>query len=295
MLALLGILNMGGLLPTDRGFGLAGFVISMGLITFGLLSSTFHLGHPMRSWRALSQWRSSWLSREGVLAVLTYIPAALFAFGWIWYGQTGGVWAWLGLASALGAVITVYCTSMIYASLRSIPAWATGKVTGVYLALGMATGAIWLDALLRLFGEGVNGLSVLALISLMVGGALKTNYWRNIDNQTPASSIESATGLGDMGKVRLMDYPHSSANFLQKEMGYKIARKHAAKLRTISLISLFGVPIVAMLLVLALPQAAAAFAIIAVFSSSLGVIVERWLFFAEAKHVVGLYYGDDIK
>ena len=98
-----------------------------------------------------------------------------------------------------------------------------------------------------------------------------------------------------MGNVRLMDYPHTSPNFLQKEMGYKIARKHAAKLRNISLISLFVVPVVAMLLVLTLPQAAAAFATIAVFSSSLGVIVERWLFFAEAKHVVGLYYGDDIK
>jgi hypothetical protein len=47
------------------------------LVSLGLLSSTFHLGHPERAWRAFSQWRSSWLSREGVAAVATYLPAGL--------------------------------------------------------------------------------------------------------------------------------------------------------------------------------------------------------------------------
>ena len=50
-----------------------------GLVTVGLLSSTLHLGHPERAWRAFSQWRSSWLSREGVLAVFTFLPAGIYA------------------------------------------------------------------------------------------------------------------------------------------------------------------------------------------------------------------------
>jgi hypothetical protein len=33
--------------------------------------------------RAFSQWRTSWLSREGVMAVLTSIPAGLSALGWM--------------------------------------------------------------------------------------------------------------------------------------------------------------------------------------------------------------------
>ncbi|MBT4940732.1 MAG: dimethyl sulfoxide reductase anchor subunit, partial [Rhodospirillaceae bacterium] len=82
LLGLMGVLNAGGYLPSDKWFGLTGFFLALGLITFGLLASTFHLGHPERAWRALTQWRSSWLSREGVLAVLTYVPAGLFAIGW---------------------------------------------------------------------------------------------------------------------------------------------------------------------------------------------------------------------
>ena len=56
-------------------------VFTFGLIGIGLLSSTLHLGHPERAWRALSQWRSSWLSREGVLAVLVLSLLAVW-FGW---------------------------------------------------------------------------------------------------------------------------------------------------------------------------------------------------------------------
>ena len=56
-------------------------IIALVLITAGLLSSTAHLGRPERAWRAFSQWRTSWLSREGVAAVFTYVPAGLFALG----------------------------------------------------------------------------------------------------------------------------------------------------------------------------------------------------------------------
>ena len=60
-----------GLLPLMSREAVIGVgVITLALIGAGLVSSTFHLGHPERAWRALSQWRSSWLSREGVLAVV---------------------------------------------------------------------------------------------------------------------------------------------------------------------------------------------------------------------------------
>ena len=81
LLVLLGLGGAFGWLPAERGFGLVGMGLSLGLITAGLLSSTFHLGHPERAWRALSQWRSSWLSREGVMAIATYAPAGLLGLG----------------------------------------------------------------------------------------------------------------------------------------------------------------------------------------------------------------------
>ena len=82
LLALLGIAVPGGLLPADPWFGVAALGLALALVSAGLLSSTFHLGHPERAWRAVSQWRSSWLSREGVAALATYIPTGLFGIGW---------------------------------------------------------------------------------------------------------------------------------------------------------------------------------------------------------------------
>ncbi len=74
-----------GMVPLSAGFGIASMGLALVLITTGLLSSTFHLGHPERAWRAMSQWRSSWLSREGVAAVLTYIPAVLLTGSWVFF------------------------------------------------------------------------------------------------------------------------------------------------------------------------------------------------------------------
>src|SRR5262249_20108209 len=110
LLILVAVFAALGAVPAHAGFGIATFGTALGLITFGLLSSTFHLGHPERAWRAFSQWRSSWLSREGVASVATYAPALAFAFGWIWLGER---WSALGLLTALGAVVTLVCTGMI--------------------------------------------------------------------------------------------------------------------------------------------------------------------------------------
>ena len=72
--------------------------LALGLISAGLLSSAGHLGRPERAWRAFSQWRSSWLSREGVASVATFVPAGLFAIGWVFLGRTDG---WVAVAGLL--------------------------------------------------------------------------------------------------------------------------------------------------------------------------------------------------
>jgi sulfite dehydrogenase (quinone) subunit SoeC len=290
LLALIGIFNAGGYLPADRWFGLTGFILALGLITFGLLSSTFHLGHPERAWRAFSQWRTSWLSREGVLAVLNYIPAGLFAIGWVFLEQTTGFWMVMGILAALGAAITVYCTSMIYASLKAIPAWTHALVSPLYLVLGLATGGLILDAMLRVYGAPINGMSVLCLLALVVALALKLKYWQAIDNAPQETDLASATGLGDIGTVRVLDKPHTSENYIQQEMGFKVARKHGKKLRRIAATLLFILPTILVAVTLVAPSLAIAAAVLAVIAAAIGIVTERWLFFAEAKHVVITYY-----
>ena len=107
LLAPFGLAAGFGLLPADFGFALAGTAMAYVLIVAGLLSSTFHLGHPERAWRALSQWRSSWLSREGVLAIAAFGPTGLFAYGWVMLSETGGVYALAGLLGAVVCGLTV--------------------------------------------------------------------------------------------------------------------------------------------------------------------------------------------
>src|SRR5262245_24709489 len=123
LLAWLALFAVLGLVPPTRGLGLAGFALAFGLITAGLLSSTAHLGRPERAWRAFSQWRTSWLSREGVLAVATFLPAGVLALGWVLTERVEGPFTLMALLAIVCAVATLYTTGMIYASLRTIRQW----------------------------------------------------------------------------------------------------------------------------------------------------------------------------
>ena len=138
LLCLMGLGAAFGWLPPDRMFGLLGLGLALGSITLGLLSSTAHLGHPERAWRALSQWRSSWLSREGVLALATYLPAGVLGIGWAILGRTDGIYAFAGLAAATLAMLTVGATGMIYQSLPTIRQWHHPLTTPVCVAASLA-------------------------------------------------------------------------------------------------------------------------------------------------------------
>jgi DMSO reductase anchor subunit len=292
---LLSLLALGaplGLIPSARGLGVAGLGLALGLITLGLLSSTVHLGHPERAWRALSQWRTSWLSREGLAALLTYLPALAFGSGWILFESAAGWYALCGLLAAIGAAATVWCTGMIYASLRPIRQWHQPLVAPVYLAFALMSGALLLHLLLAWFGMARGLAAGLALLASLLAFGLKTVYWRTVDAAPPPSTPESATGLGPLGVVRMVEPPHTQTNYLLSEMGFVVARRHARKLRLLSYLCGLGGGV--LLTVLALPAtglAAAVLATLAALSGMLGVVLERWLFFAEATHTAMLYYG----
>ncbi|ALJ38897.1 dimethyl sulfoxide reductase anchor subunit [Azospirillum brasilense] len=291
LLALLGLLAPFGLLPASPLFSLAALALALGLVVAGLLSSLAHLGRPERAWRALSQWRSSWLSREGVAAVATFLPAGVFAIAWFFLG--GGVAGVAGWITAAMAAVTVYCTAMIYASLKPIRQWANPWVPRTYLALSLMTGALLLNALLGVAGQAAGWSSLLALASVALAWAAKEGHWRHCATARPISTAETATGLGHIGRVRLLDAPHSEDNYLLKEMGFRVGRRHAIRLRLITRLAAFALPAALSLGALfAGPGAlSGTLALLAAAAAALGVIAERWLFFAEAKHTVTLFYG----
>jgi sulfite dehydrogenase (quinone) subunit SoeC len=288
----LSLLGVFGFLPIERWFGFTAFGLGFGLITIGLLSSTFHLGHPERAWRAFSQWRSSWLSREGVAAVIAYIPAGLAAIGWVFYEDISGLWSAMALLGALMALITIICTAMIYASLTTIRQWHNPLVVPVYVSLGLATGAVLLNLLVSLFGYPVWLVELMTMAILITALVIKLTYWHRIENEDKAWTIEQATGLKASTTVSQLEAPHATDNFVQREMGYKVARKHADKLKTYTLVLCFLAPILLLGLDVALnTQFSIIVAILSALSAAIGVVIERWLFFAQAQHVVTLFYG----
>lgn len=263
------MLDAGVLLPTGLG-ALPAFGLAYGLAIMGLLASTFHLGNPQRALRAFSQWRTSWLSREGWASVATLAVSALVALGAV--GGNGP-----GLIGVIGAALclaTILCTAMIYAQLKTVPRWNHWTTPLTFLAYAAAGGAI-------LSGRGL--LAAVACVILAVAIFLA---FRLGDRQFAArgSSLSSATGLGP--EVRPFAPPHTSPNYVMREMIHGVGRKHAQKLRLIALVLSALLPALLVLLPGGLVITLLAFAV-----HLIGAFAQRWLFFAEAEHVVGHYYG----
>ena len=291
LLAWCGVFAAGGMIPADRWLGIVALALALGLITGGLLSSTLHLGRPERAWRAFSQWRSSWLSREGIASLVAYVPACLFAAGWVFLERTDGVVAAAGIAAALCAVATVITTGMIYASLKPVAQWHTPYTVPGYVIYALMSGAVLLHAILQASGAESRGVAWTAFGMLALGWFWKNLTWLHDARLAAPATLNSATGLA-AGEVRSIEWPHSEKNYLLKEMGYRVARKHAAKLRLFVHVLAFGIPLAATAVailsggrVALLASALAAIAMIP------GLLIERWLFFAEATHTVTLYYG----
>lgn len=279
-------------IETTPALGLVGLGLAFALIVAGLVSSTAHLGRPERAWRAFSQWRTSWLSREGVLAVATVLPAGIFALCWILSDARGLLFGASAILAAILAVASVYATGMIYQSLTTIRAWSHPLVAPIYVVLALATGSALAALLLSFSGELAHGVVGASIAFNLLAALLKHLYWQGIDTEPRTYTAGDATGLGRFGTVRVLDPPHTQANFVMREMGYTVARKHAKRLRLIAIGLGFIAPAVLMAGSLVLPTAVAPiFAVLAVVCMTVGVLTERWLFFAEAQHIVTLFYG----
>lgn len=282
---------------------LALLALALALITIGLLSSLAHLGKPQRAWRAFSQWRTSWLSREGLMAVLTYLPAlaltALLLPNRISadaeaIAQRGNA---ATIAVCVAAIVcalgTVTCTAMIYASLKPIPAWRQRWVLPAYIAFALLTGGALLAAGLAVTGGIAAGtlaaLPAVVAATALIAVAIKLAYWREIDSTAPTVTRADAVGLPGRD-VSVFERPHTDANYLNREMGFVVARKHARRLRGIALVLFGALPLLAALLAWLAPVVAALVLPAAALAALAGALVERWLFFAQARHLVTLYY-----
>ncbi len=254
----------------------------------GLLSSTLHLANPKQSWQSFRRFGSSWLSREGVFAVLLY-PAMLLL---LWQMPRPGLIRDLAaIVVVLLAAAILLCTAMIYACLKTVPHWNNWQVRNGKPLFGLMSGGLLLLALWPLYLPD-RSVRIIVVVLLLVGLTFKYSYYlsyRRIGDAAPtineALKLGLEPGTGKINaRVRLLDVGHSHGTFLTREFGYEVPRSRALGLRLSALFFGFMLPVVVLLWWSGLEWLATA-------SCIAGLLVERWLFFAEARHVVRRYHG----
>lgn len=268
----------------DVRFAAVGAAVSVLLLAAGLVASSFHLGRPSRAWRAGAMWRTSWLSREVIVLPLTMALVAAF-----------GVLAWLGrwdAAMAVGAFAAVaclalfLCTGMIYACLPFLQEWHTPLTPVGFLAFGCASGCL-LAAALAATLRPATGRAYLA--AALIAGALAygvriASLLRN-RSLRPRSSLSSAIGV-KAAPIRQISQGAMGGSYNTREFFHGRTAAAVRLVRWTFLGLVFPAPVA---LVLAAGQSAtvlaAAFAV-----QAIGLLAERWYFFAEARHPQNLYY-----
>ena len=267
----LAFLGAGFLVPSGwAAFFLWG--LGYGLAVAGLLAATFHLGNRKNALKAFSQWRTSWLSREAWASVFTLVLLAPVALS-DWLGL--GLPRLPGQIGAALALVTVFTTAMIYTQIKAVPRWHIWLTPVMFLWFAIAGGAM------------LSGARWAPLALLAVGAVLLALWWHGDGAFGRAGqTIGTATGLDRLGTATVFDPAHTAGNYLMREMIFVVGRKHARKLRILALVLASGVPALLLLLPLGWGGIALAAGV-----HLTGALAARWLFFAEAEHVVGLYYG----
>lgn len=281
----------------SRGFLAWGGALSVGLAVLGLLASFFHLGRPERAWRAAAMWRTSWLSRE-VIALPAFMGcAALWTLAqWLEVPLARQATSWLGGAGVLLALVLFVCTAMIYASLRFLQEWASAYTLINYTVLGLASGTTLAAALASLStsgelasaGAGVavapglaGQLCLWACGLTLLGGLSRGLSLARNARLKPRSTLQTALGIRHP-RIRQTTQGFMGGSFNTREFFHGKGAPLLRQIKGFFLVAAFGVP--------ALMLALGMLPLLAFVVQYLGLLAERWFFFAQANHPQNLYY-----
>ena len=266
-------------------FIIAGCVLSVLFAALGLLASCWHLGRPERAWRAATMWRTSWLSREVI--VLPAVLAGVVAYGFAY--ATGSVWSGpLGLFALAACIALFVCTGMIYACLRFLQEWASPLTLLNYFLLGCASGCTFATLLSSLLAPGYTEVLAtwaigLTTSALVVRAAMLARNAR----LRPKSTVQSAIGVKHP-KVQQKSQGAIGGSFNTREFAHGRTRAFLRSVKWAFLLLAFPLP--AGLLWLGATSGAATLLAMAFVVQYVGLLAERWFFFAQANHPQNLYY-----
>jgi sulfite dehydrogenase (quinone) subunit SoeC len=259
-----------------------GALVVLAMSAAGLAAATFHLGHPMRAWRAAAMWRTSWLSREVI--VLPAFMAATALWGASHWADRPSIA--LGLVAALLALVLYLCTSMIYGAVKAIREWAHPITPINFLMLGLASGLLLAALLASLWAAPLAPtLGRLALLATLLGAATRGwALWRNLRGLAPKTTLQSALGVRHP-RIVLVSHGSTAGHFGTREFMHGRAPTVVVRTRWAAAALAFVLPA----LMLAAGASSPAVLALAAMLQYLGLLAERWSFFAEGQHPQNLY------
>ncbi len=273
----------------DTSFYAAGAAAAVVLGGAGLLASFFHLGRPERAWRSAAMWRTSWLSREVI--VLPAFLALTLAYALAHARAHEAAFA-LGALAALAALALFLCTGMIYACIRFLAEWATPLTPINFTLLGCANGFTLAAAIAALaWPERVHFFVVGAIAFTLLALLGRAAAWRRNARLVPKSTLQTAIGIKHR-HIEQTSQGFMGGSFNTREFFHGRSDGALRRLRKLCLGGAFALPLGLLLasLVTVLSSAPATALVAATLLQYLGLLAERWLFFAEAKHPQNLYY-----
>lgn len=282
----------------SSGFYAAGSVIALSFLLAGLVASFFHLGHPERAWRAAAMWRTSWLSREvivlPIVMLFVFIYGVMHIMGWdavIATTETGVMFhasLLVGTLGSLAVFLLFLCTAMIYAAIKFLQEWSNPLTVINYLLLGTASGFTLATAfsheaapdLTRFYGTWAIIITVAAFItrsaSLIRNSRLKYK-----------STIQTAIGVRH-NQIVQKSQGAMGGSFNTREYFHGKTAMFLQSIKWIFMVLVFAAPIV---LLIAGMRNNSIIALVAAFVVQYtGLLFERWLFFAQARHPQNIYY-----
>jgi len=262
--------------------------VSFILLILSLVASFFHLGHPERAWRAAMMWRTSWLSRE-VIALPAVILLTAMTFLFV---VSGLVPAWLWAALLISILALWICTAKIYQCIRFIQEWSHPSTLSNFILLGLTSGGLLLEFLLMLWNEpgaplGMSMVSGANFILLFLALNLKLWIWRRNQKLKPKSNLASATGIKG-SNIRQTSMGFMGGSFNTREFFHHQTDRVISNIRKIILLMTYVGPMI--LLAFSMNSPNITQIAIALLMHYIGLLAERWMFFAEANHPQNLYY-----
>ncbi|WP_456380344.1 dimethyl sulfoxide reductase anchor subunit family protein [Thiolapillus sp.] len=285
--------------PQDSlSFYAAGSSLSLLFLIVGLLASFFHLGHPERAWRSAARWRTSWLSREVIVLPLFMLVVAAYA-AVHYFGLTQPLFVLqdvievdasllLGVLGAVAAFVLYICTAMIYAGIKFIEEWHSPLTVINFTLFGLASGFMLAAAFSAWKGADLVGFysSWAAVFTVMAAISRSLSLRRN-SHLVHKSTLQTAIGIRHKGIVQTTQ-GFMGGSFNTREFF------HGASESTLRLVYWLFLGMVFVLPVLLLGASywlASPYLPVAAFAVQyLGLMAERWYFFAEARHPQNLYY-----